>query len=276
MLENARPVDGLLPLSVMFDGQMWLGPGRILTGVFRYYNSSNYSFPDVGQYFAWIHVAKFVPAEGEVETASERQAKAKAKAKEEQQKDDKVAAKSDDAPADTLDEPDIVHVVGDIVQLIPTNTEDMKQQTYITVSGAAVNSNKTVDSFEVNAAQYTSHYKDNRPLSILPVRAHFSLKKYKARKPMPPDNTYVSVEGFLEDIETDTAGHAALFHMSVDNISFLGRATSSFPISFGLGPSTPSRSSRFKYNFDAPSPSPSTSTQLSAPSTPSTSDSGLL
>lgn len=55
VLENARPVDDA-PSSVMFDGQMWLGPGRILTGIFRYYNSSNYSFPEVGHYFAWIHV----------------------------------------------------------------------------------------------------------------------------------------------------------------------------------------------------------------------------
>jgi hypothetical protein len=57
VLENARrPVDGY-PLSVMFDGQMWLGHGRVLTGIFRYYNSSNYSFPkEPGRYFAWIHV----------------------------------------------------------------------------------------------------------------------------------------------------------------------------------------------------------------------------
>ncbi len=61
VLENARPVDGQPPLSVMFDGQMWLGPpGRILTGIFRYYNSSNYSFPEVGHYFAWIHVRRLM------------------------------------------------------------------------------------------------------------------------------------------------------------------------------------------------------------------------
>jgi hypothetical protein len=247
----------------MFDGQMWLGPGRTLAGTFRYYNSSNFSFPEVGHYFAWIHVAKFVP-EGEPETG--RRAR-------EGQKDEEVA-NGDGSSSDTLDEPDIVHVVGDIVQLIPTKTDDMRQQTYINVCGAAVNTNKSDDCFEVNAAQYTSHYKNNRPLSILPVRAHFNLNKYRTKKPMPSDNTYVSVEGFLEDIETDAAGHATLFHMVVDNISFLGRATFSSSIACGLVPSTPSRSSRFKYNFDTLSPTPST--QASAPSTPSTSDSGLL
>jgi hypothetical protein len=111
----------------------------------------------------------------------------------------------------------------------------MRQQTYINVCGAAVNTNKSDDCFEVNAAQYTSHYKNNRPLSILPVRAHFNLNKYRTKKPMPSDNTYVSVEGFLEDIETDAAGHATLFHMVVDNISFLGRATFSSSIACGLG-----------------------------------------
>jgi hypothetical protein len=114
----------------------------------------------------------------------------------------------------------------------------MQQQAYINVSGAVVNSNKSDDGFfEINAAQYTSHYKDNRPLSVFPVRAHFNLKTYKAKKPIPSDNTYVSVEGFLRDIETDTAGRATRFHMSVDNINFLGRATTTLYPSMagGLG-----------------------------------------
>ena len=59
ILENPRPVDGQ-PSSVTFDGQMWLRPGRVLTGEFRYYNSTNESFPEVGQYFAWIHVRLFL------------------------------------------------------------------------------------------------------------------------------------------------------------------------------------------------------------------------
>ena len=54
-LEDAKPQDDS-PSSVSFDGQMWLGQGQILTGMFRYYNAYNLTFPDVGQYFAWIHV----------------------------------------------------------------------------------------------------------------------------------------------------------------------------------------------------------------------------
>jgi len=54
-LENPMPLDDS-PSTVSFDGQMWLGPEQILTGIFRYYNSSNINFPDLGQYFLWIHV----------------------------------------------------------------------------------------------------------------------------------------------------------------------------------------------------------------------------
>lgn len=56
-LENPTVIDGSAS-SLTFDSQMWLGPGRILMGTFRYYNTSNYSFPDVGQYFSWIHVSQ--------------------------------------------------------------------------------------------------------------------------------------------------------------------------------------------------------------------------
>ena len=69
-----------------------------------------------------------------------------------------------------------------------------------------------------------SHYKNNRTLSILPIQAHFNSTKYKTKKPVPLNNTYVCIKGFLEDIETDSNGYATLFHVSVDNINFLGRA----------------------------------------------------
>jgi hypothetical protein len=49
VFENPRLVDGL-PLSVMFDGQMWLGPKHILTSIFHYYNSSNDSSAELGHY----------------------------------------------------------------------------------------------------------------------------------------------------------------------------------------------------------------------------------
>jgi len=56
------------------------------------------------------------------------------------------------------------------------------------------------------------------------VQANFNLSKYRTKKPILSNNTYVSFEGFLEDIETDSAGRVTVFHISVDNISFLSRA----------------------------------------------------
>ena len=58
-LENTTPSDKSAS-TLSFDGQMWLSPRQILTGIFHYYNSSNISFPDIGQYFAWIHVSYLV------------------------------------------------------------------------------------------------------------------------------------------------------------------------------------------------------------------------
>ena len=103
--------------------------------------------------------------------------------------------------------------------------EDMRERPYVNVSGAAINSNKTASSFEINTPQYTSQYKTNCNLSVLPVQAHFNSSKYRTKKPIPSNNTYVSIEGFLEDVETDSTGRANKFHVSVDNINFLGRAT---------------------------------------------------
>lgn len=55
VLENPRPVEGSTR-SVEFEGQMWLNAGNVLTGKFRYFNTSDNSFDDIGYYFAWIHV----------------------------------------------------------------------------------------------------------------------------------------------------------------------------------------------------------------------------
>jgi hypothetical protein len=170
-------------------------------------------------------------------------------------------------------------------QLIPTFAPETRQISFLNVSGVAVRSNKAEGFFDVDAAQYTTNYKSDRHLSVLPVRATFNSNKYKNKKPIPSNNTYVSVEGTLYDFETDTNGQATRFWLSVDNISFLGRA-SSLPSSSASPPgrggqpfffsffslhdltllslhpftgtaSTPSPSRRFKYSFEMPDLSPS-------------------
>ena len=128
-----------------------------------------------------------------------------------------------------------VLINSDNFKLIPTKHDNMRERTYINVSGAAINSNKSASCFEINAAQYTSHYKANCSLSFLPVQAHFNSNKYKTKKPIPSNSTYVSVEGFLDTIGTDSNGNATTFHISVDNINFLGKSAVSSATSSTAG-----------------------------------------
>ena len=57
-----------------------------------------------------------------------------------------------------------------------------------------------------------------------PCSSPFNLNKYRTKKPVPLNNTYVSIEGFLKDVEIDFSGRANAFCVSVDNINhFLGK-----------------------------------------------------
>lgn len=146
-----------------------------------------------------------------------------------------------------MNDSDIVHVVGDIFhvsrpffsphadiqtsfhQLIPNQTDNTppSQQVFITLTGVAVNSNETDGCFEVNAAQYASHYKRNRELFVLPVCAHLNANKLESESlvQVPSENTGVSVAWVLESVETDSNGHAILFHVAVDDVNSFGIIT---------------------------------------------------
>ena len=151
----------------------------------------------------------------------------------------------------------------------------MRFPPYITVSGAALDSNKVDGSFRINASQYTTYYRSNRTKSCLPVQGNFLLSKYSDKKPVPTNNSFVTIDGFLTDVVTDHFGEASLFEVSVDNISFLGKIGVS-PTTSGshagqgtmfccviisprshtfLSDSKPNRSSRFKFDFASSSKS---------------------
>jgi hypothetical protein len=111
------------------------------------------------------------------------------------------------------------------MQLIRCTEDVMRRSPYITISGPAFNADMTEGVFDCNAAQYTTFYKDRRQLSTLPIRAHFDNIRYKTKRPVPSNNTYVVIEGFLESVDFDlTDGHPSLFHIGTENISFLGKA----------------------------------------------------
>jgi hypothetical protein len=94
----------------------------------------------------------------------------------------------------------------------------------VSASGATSNCNRDEGTFDCSSTQYTAIYKDHRHLSSFPLRAHFSDAKYKNKKPIPSNNSYVAVEGFLTEIDTDSTGQVSLFHIDADNIGFLGKA----------------------------------------------------
>jgi hypothetical protein len=130
--------------------------------------------------------------------------------------------------------------------MIPCDPSCLYNRPLLYFSGAACNSKRDTSSptkaqssaktdvsdsgvedstFDINATQYTSFYKIQRHLSLLPIRAHFDSERYKnSRKPVPNDNTSVAVSGFVSHVETDESGLLARLHVSVDNICFLGRS----------------------------------------------------
>ena len=60
---------------------------------------------------------------------------------------------------------------------------------------------------------------------MLSICAHFDETRYKNKKPIPTNNTYVAVEVFLNNVKVDSnSGTPTISHINIDNISFLGKA----------------------------------------------------
>lgn len=58
LLEPPIQVHPDQPLTLHFDAQLYLGPGRTVIASLRYYNGNHLSFnDDVGQYFIWANVS---------------------------------------------------------------------------------------------------------------------------------------------------------------------------------------------------------------------------
>jgi hypothetical protein len=110
--------------------------------------------------------------------------------------------------------------------------------------GKATNLDSTNNTFQINASQFTTFYRKNNEVAALPILAHFDSSRYKGTKPMPSiDQTQVAIQGYIVDFDLDAnTGRIALFHVSVINITFLGRAGS-----FAAPASTSSK--RFELGF---------------------------
>ena len=121
-----------------------------------------------------------------------------------------------------------MHANQSFVQLILCMEDVIYWALYITVSGAAVNTDRSQGVFECNALQYTTFFKDHVHLSTLPIRAHFDNNRYKNKKPIPSNNSFIAVEGFVLQIELNPdTGQVSFFHVAAENITFLGKGTNS-------------------------------------------------
>ncbi|KAI0291972.1 hypothetical protein BC826DRAFT_1105697 [Russula brevipes] len=238
VLENPKAVEGSSH-TVQFDGQMWLGPLHILTGSFRFFNNGTRSFDDVSHFYAIIHIAKGVAqhnvtAVGPSSTPPD------------------VLASTDDSSHPPED-----HVCGDIVDLLPIPAALAEHTPTGVFSGICTDSNKADGSFHITASQYTTFHRalNARACSVLTICAHFDAGRYKSKKPIPAQNTYVSIQGLLTHFDVDSVTlKPTVFHLSVENISFMGRAPRpSAPLSPPPGPYAPLRAgSRFRFNFGMP------------------------
>jgi len=60
---------------------------------------------------------------------------------------------------------------------------------------------------------------------IVPITTQFDTTRYKKKKPLPSPNTFVVVEGFLTRFDVDhNSTVPTVFHISVDNLSYIGKA----------------------------------------------------
>jgi hypothetical protein len=81
--------------------------------------------------------------------------------------------------------------------------------------------------------QYMSFYKDHWELLVtLPICAHFDKNSYKAKKPMPSNNTCIAIEGFIIHFDIDSStGLPSIFHLTVDNNQFSQAGAACHPTS---------------------------------------------
>jgi hypothetical protein len=105
-------------------------------------------------------------------------------------------------------------------QLLPAPKEVCWNLPFCKISGPCVAANEAAGTFHISVVQYSTFYRSPtaRALSVVPITSHFDGARYKAKKPMPPSISFVSVEGFLTRFEV--GGGSPDIHLSVDIIRF--------------------------------------------------------
>lgn len=119
--------------------------------------------------------------------------------------------------------------------------ENMQFLPWISATGAILNSDNTLGTFDLNPDQYTSAFKDLKGVPhTFPLRAHVDLtsKRYKNIKLSFKNGRFISVTGHLTRVEPVPADDESeqRFVIAVANFDFLGyapppAATSPTPLS---------------------------------------------
>ncbi|KAF8267121.1 hypothetical protein EI94DRAFT_1830264 [Lactarius quietus] len=233
-LENARQdSDGDQTKALIFDTQFYVAPGATVVGALRYFNANNLIFEDIGKYFVYANITKY--------------------------------SSSATVRATEL-EPEDYDFVGDIVWLVPADIEDARVPAYIHATGTATTVDTTNATFHVDSYQYTYAFRSQQ---LFPIHALIpDSPRYKSKKPIPANNSYVGIAGRLTRICPTSQDSENRFHIDVDNVTFLGRpptipvrSSDTAPL-----PATPTRK-RGLYDFDSPNQS-SRKTDKKSPSAP--------
>ncbi|KAF8262365.1 hypothetical protein EI94DRAFT_1704827 [Lactarius quietus] len=149
-------------------------------------------------------------------------------------------------------EPEDYHFVGDIVWLVPAEVEDACIPAYVHATGTATAVDTSNATFNVDSYQYT--YAFRSPQLFLIHAMILDSPRYKTKKPVPSNNSYVGIAGWLTRINPTGHDSEDRFYVDVNNITFLGHPPT-IPVQssdLALSPATPTHKCGL-YDFDSPS-----------------------
>ncbi|KAF7981288.1 hypothetical protein HWV62_34199 [Athelia sp. TMB] len=228
--------------TVTFDAQIYLGAYKPLTVEFRYFNANDISFDEVGTYVVHGTIARWIEnpdPSGASQSSDSIQAAATMKTDGD--------GSADKAKEDGIDELGY-DFVGDIIWLIPVNANP-RHLAWVHSSGT-VNKSDDKSSFDLDPTQYTSALR-GAPASMMPLHCIIpDSARYKNKKPLPRVGTMVSFEGYLcSRMANPDTGRTERYHIDIEHVSFMGRATVPGPQATPKAASTPAKR-KFTFSFN--------------------------
>lgn len=115
-----------------------------------------------------------------------------------------------------------------------------RQQGFVQLCGVATNINRDDATFNVEAEPYVSAVKDVDGIkAIFPARCLIlNTARFKKYKPIPANGRYVSVTGFLTNVELQEDHTVKQFVIDIDQVIFLGQYVPTAPRAIEGGATT--------------------------------------